>query len=177
MSGYRFDRLRLLVVDDNVHMRKLVVTILQAFGAAQIYESADAQNAWAIARETNPDVIFVDWMLEGMNGLELVRLIRTSPVSANPFVPIVMLTGYTQLDHVLQARDAGVNEFLAKPVSVKAIFSRLLSVIEHPRPYVRTTNYFGPCRRRRVRDKYAGPERRTNEDTTFVDVGEQKMSA
>jgi CheY-like chemotaxis protein len=177
MSGYRFDRLRLLVVDDNVHMRKLVVTILQAFGAAQIYESADAQNAWAIARETNPDVIFVDWMLEGMNGLELVRLIRTSPVSANPFVPIVMLTGYTQLDHVLQARDAGVNEFLAKPVSVKAIFSRLISVIEHPRPYVRTTNYFGPCRRRHVRDKYAGPERRTNEDTTFVDVGEQKMSA
>jgi CheY-like chemotaxis protein len=177
MSGYRFDRLRLLVVDDNVHMRKLVVTILQAFGAAQIYESADAQNAWAIARETNPDVIFVDWMLEGMNGLELVRLIRTSPVSANPFVPIVMLTGYTQLDHVIQARDAGVNEFLAKPVSVKAIFSRLLSVIEHPRPYVRTTNYFGPCRRRRVREEYVGPERRTNEKATFVDANEQKMSA
>jgi CheY-like chemotaxis protein len=177
MSGYRFDRLRLLVVDDNVHMRKLVVTILQAFGAAQIYESADAQGAWAIARETNPDVIFVDWMLEGMNGLELVRLIRTSPVSANPFVPIVMLTGYTQLDHVTQARDAGVNEFLAKPVSVKAIYSRLLSVIEHPRPYVRTTNYFGPCRRRRVREEYSGPERRTNENTTFVDANQEKMCA
>lgn len=177
MSGYRFDRLRLLVVDDNVHMRKLVVTILQAFGAAQIYESADAQNAWAIARETNPDVIFVDWMLEGMNGLELVRLIRTSPVSANPFVPVVMLTGYTQLDHVTQARDAGVNEFLAKPVSVKAIYSRLLSVIEHPRPYVRTSVYFGPCRRRRVREEYTGPERRTNENSTFVDANEQKMSA
>jgi CheY-like chemotaxis protein len=177
MSGYRFDRLRLLVVDDNVHMRKLVVTILQAFGAAQIYESTDATSAWAIARETNPDVIFVDWMLEGMNGLELVRLIRTSPVSANPFVPIIMLTGYTQLDHVIQARDAGVNEFLAKPVSVKAIYSRLLSVIEYPRPYVRTTNYFGPCRRRHVRDEYTGPERRTNEKTTFVDANEQKMSA
>ncbi|HEY4124687.1 MAG TPA: response regulator [Rhizomicrobium sp.] len=177
MSGYRFDRLRLLVVDDNVHMRKLVVTILQAFGAAQIYESADAQNAWAIARETNPDVLFVDWMLEGMSGLELVRMIRTSPASPNPFVPIVMLTGYTQLDNVIQARDAGVNEFLAKPVSVKAILSRLISVIEYPRPYVRTTNYFGPCRRRHIRDEYTGPERRTNETETAIDDAAQKLSA
>jgi CheY-like chemotaxis protein len=177
MNGYRFDRLRLLVVDDNVHMRKLVVTILQAFGAAQIYESADAEGAWAIARETNPDVIFVDWMLEGMSGLELVRQIRTSPVSANPFVPIIMLTGYTQIAHVLQARDAGVNEFLAKPVSVKAIFSRLISVIEYPRPYVRTTNYFGPCRRRHARDEYTGPERRINENSSVVEANQQKLSA
>jgi len=177
MSGYRFDRLKILVVDDNVHMRKLVVTILQAFGAVQIYESADAQNAWAIARETNPDVIFVDWMLEGMNGLELVRMIRTSPASPNPFVPIVMLTGYTQIDHVIQARDAGVNEFLAKPVSVKAILSRLISVIEHPRPYVRTKVYFGPCRRRRAREEYRGPERRTNENATAVDGAPEKLSA
>jgi len=177
MSGYRFDRLKILVVDDNVHMRKLVVTILQAFGAVQIYESADAQNAWAIARETNPDVIFVDWMLEGMNGLELVRMMRTSPASPNPFVPIVMLTGYTQIDHVIQARDAGVNEFLAKPVSVKAILSRLISVIEHPRPYVRTKVYFGPCRRRRAREEYRGPERRTNENATAVDGDPEKLSA
>ncbi len=178
MSGYRFDRLRLLVVDDNVHMRKLVVTILQAFGANQLYEAADAQNAWAVTREINPDVVFVDWMLEGgMNGLELVRLIRTSPASSNPFVPIIMLTGYTQIENVVQARDAGVNEFLAKPVSVKAILSRLISVIEYPRPYVRTTVYFGPCRRRHARDEYRGPERRTNENATIVDGAPEKLSA
>ena len=61
-----------------------------------------------------------------------------------------------------QARDAGVNEFLAKPVSVKAVMSRLVSVIEHPRPYVRTKAYFGPCRRRRGKEEYRGPERRSN---------------
>ncbi|HTO39429.1 MAG TPA: response regulator [Rhizomicrobium sp.] len=164
MSGYRFDRLRLLVVDDNVHMRKLVVTILQAFGATQIFEAADGEGAWSIAREANPDVIFLDWMLDGMSGLDLARLIRTSPSTPNPFVPIIMLTGYSQLDHVIKARDAGVNEFLAKPVSVKAILSRLIAVIEYPRPYVRTKVYFGPCRRRRVRDEYGGPERRSPDD-------------
>jgi CheY-like chemotaxis protein len=160
MSGYRFDRLKVLVVDDNQHMRKLVVTILQAFGVIQIHEAVDGAQAWASMRETNPDVIITDWMMEGMTGIELVKMVRTSPATPNPFVPIIMLTGYTQVDHVRQARDAGANEFLAKPVSVKAIMSRLVSVIEHPRPYVRTKAYFGPCRRRRGKEEYRGPERR-----------------
>ena len=166
MSGYRFDRLKILVVDDNAHMRKLVVTILQAFGAIQIFEAADGDRAWSLLRETNPDVITLDWMMEGMSGLEFAKLVRTSQQTPNPFVPIIMLTGHTHIDHVRQARDAGVNEFLAKPVSVKAILSRLIAVIEHPRPYVRTKAYFGPCRRRRGQDEYRGPERRTAEATT-----------
>ncbi|HEY0105466.1 MAG TPA: response regulator [Rhizomicrobium sp.] len=160
-GGYRFDRLKVMVVDDNQHMRKLVVTILQAFGVMQIFESGDGNRAWSMLRDANPDVIFLDWMLEGLSGIGLVKLVRTSSQTPNPFVPIIMLTGYTQADHVRQARDAGVNEFLAKPVSVNAIMMRLVSVIEHPRPYVRTKAYFGPCRRRRGKEEYRGPERRT----------------
>jgi CheY-like chemotaxis protein len=160
MSGYRFERLKVLVVDDNQHMRKLVVTILQAFGVIQIFEAPDGNAAWKMLREANPDVVILDWMMEGMTGIELVKMVRTSSQTPNPFVPIIMLTGYTQADHVRQARDAGANEFLAKPVSVKAIMSRLAAVIENPRPYVRTKAYFGPCRRRRGRDEYRGPERR-----------------
>src|SRR5665213_3271224 len=136
MSGYRFDRLKILVIDDNQHMRKLVVTILQAFGAIQIYEAADGQQAWAMLRDANPDVIFLDWVMEGMNGLEFTKMVRTSAASPNPFVPIVMLTGHTSVEHVRRARDAGVNEFLAKPVSVKALLTRLTAVIERPRPFV-----------------------------------------
>ncbi|MEJ0041504.1 MAG: response regulator [Rhizomicrobium sp.] len=167
MSGYRFDRLKILVVDDNQHMRKLVVTILQAFGVVQIFEAADGNRAWAMMRETNPDVVLLDWMMEGMNGLDVVKLVRTSPQTPNPFVPIIMLTGYTQAERVRQARDAGANEFLAKPVSVKAVMSRLVSVIEHPRPYVRTKAYFGPCRRRRGKEEYRGPERRSMASDTL----------
>jgi CheY-like chemotaxis protein len=160
MSGYRFERLRVLVVDDNPHMRKLVITILQAFGVVQIFEAGDGDKAWAMIREANPDVVFLDWMMDGLNGLEVAQLIRTSPQTPNPFVPVIMLTGYTTLDKVRAARDAGINEFLAKPVSVKAVMSRLVAVIEQPRPYVRTKLYFGPCRRRRGQDEYRGPERR-----------------
>lgn len=160
MSGYKFDRLKILVVDDNAHMRKLVTTILQAFGVIQIQEAEAGQRAWSILREFNPDIVVLDWVMEGMSGLELVQMIRSDPQSPNPFVPVIMLTGHTSLDHVMQARDAGVNEFIAKPVSVKTMMSRLVSVIEHPRPYVRTSAYFGPCRRRRGAEEYHGPERR-----------------
>jgi CheY-like chemotaxis protein len=160
MSGYRFDRMKILVVDDNVHMRKLVVTILQAFGVLQIFEAENGDRAWAILREANPDVVVLDWVMEGMSGIELMKMIRTNPQSPNPFVPVIMLTGHTLIEHVNKARDAGVNEFIAKPVSVKTMMQRLVAVIEQPRPYVRTSVYFGPCRRRRGDSDYRGPERR-----------------
>jgi DNA-binding response OmpR family regulator len=149
-----------LVVDDNPHMRKIVVTILQAFGVIQIFEVAEAETAWKLLRDNNPDVAIVDWIMEGMSGLDLVKMIRTSTASPNPFVPVIMLTGHTSLDRVRMARDGGVNELLAKPVSVTAVLQRLTAVIDHPRPFVRTKVYFGPCRRRRGGDEYKGPERR-----------------
>jgi DNA-binding response OmpR family regulator len=160
MSGYKFDRLKILVVDDNVHMRKLVTTILQAFGVNQVQEAESGKRAWALLREFNPDVVVLDWVMEDMSGVELVQMLRTDAQTPNPFVPVIMLTGHTSLDHVMQARDAGANEFIAKPVSVKTMMSRLVAVIESPRPYVRTAGYFGPCRRRRGAEEYRGPERR-----------------
>jgi CheY-like chemotaxis protein len=161
MSEYRFDRLKVLVVDDNVHMRKLVITILQAFGINQIFEAGDGERAWQSLREVNPDILVLDWVMEGMSGIDLVRLIRSNPQAPNPFVPVIMLTGHTSLEHVREARDAGINEFMAKPISVKTMMSRLVAVIEQPRPYVRTGNFFGPCRRRRPLREYQGPERRS----------------
>ena len=159
MSGYRFDRLRVLVVDDNVHMRRLVTTILQAFGVITIFEASTGEGAWELIREHNPDIVVLDWVMEGMSGIDLIKMIRANPQSPNPFVPTIMLTGHTSMEHVQEARDAGANEFIAKPVSVKTMMSRLSSVIEHPRPYVRTKAYFGPCRRRRNQE-HAGGERR-----------------
>jgi CheY-like chemotaxis protein len=168
MSEYNFDRLRVLVVDDNAHMRKLVTTILQAFGISQIAEAESADRAWQSLRDTNPDVIVLDWVMEGMSGMELVRTIRSNPQAPNPFVPVIMLSGHTSLEHVRLARDAGVNEFIAKPVSVRTMMSRLVAVIESPRAYVRTGSFFGPCRRRRNIAEYQGAERRN--DSSLVAV-------
>jgi len=141
-------------------------------GGHEHNQRTDAIDVAAVMRDLNPDVILLDWMMDGMTGLDFVKMVRTSSASANPFVPIIMLTGYTQVDHVRAARDAGVNEFLAKPVSVKAVMTRLTAVIEHPRSYVRTKVYFGPCRRRRGHEEYRGPERRTAGDGIPIDNAE-----
>jgi hypothetical protein len=61
---------------------------------------------------------------------------------------------------VVSARDAGVTEFLAKPISAKALYQRILNVVANPRPFIRTKTYFGPDRRRNVNPNYVGPERR-----------------
>ncbi len=164
MSGYRFDRMKVLVVDDYVHMRKLIATILQAFGVVHIFEADNGERALAVMRDANPDVLILDWVMEGMSGIDLVRMIRSNPQSPNPFLPVIMLTGHTSLDHVNTARDAGVNEFIAKPVAAKTLMQRLAVVIEQPRPFVRTSVYFGPCRRRRTFVDYRGSERRKDGD-------------
>ena len=161
MSGYRFERLKILIVDDNLHMRRLVSTILNAFGVKDVFEAHNGEKAWDRLREINPDVIILDWMMEGMNGIERTKLVRTTSSSPNPFVPIIMLSGHTSAERVREARDSGINEFLAKPVSANTMLTHLTSVIENPRPFVRTKNYFGPCRRRFIDPEYSGPERRT----------------
>jgi DNA-binding response OmpR family regulator len=156
-------------------MRKLVITILQAFGCTQIVECVDGEHAWECLHEVDPDVILLDWQMSGMTGLDFVKKVRSSRDCPNPFVPVIMLTGHTHIDHVRLARDAGTNEFLAKPVSVKAILSRLMAVVEHPRPFVRSNAYFGPCRRRRPLDDFHGPDRRNSEFTVIDDTSQRAL--
>ncbi|HKD48392.1 MAG TPA: response regulator [Rhizomicrobium sp.] len=160
MSGHRFDKLKILVVDDNAHMRKLVLTILRAFGALQIFEAKNCERAWTLLCEHNPDVVLLDWMMEGTSGIELARKIRTDPHAPDPLVPLVMLSGHTRPARVQEARDAGINEFIDKRVSVKTLIKGLTAVIRSPRPDVRTKSYLGPCRRRRNLPEYDGTERR-----------------
>ena len=77
------------------------------------------------------DVLIVDWHMEPLDGLDFVRLVRTAKDSANSYVPIIMLTGYTEYRRVTDARDAGVNEFLAKPISAGALYLRFASIVDN----------------------------------------------
>jgi DNA-binding response OmpR family regulator len=86
--------------------------------------------------------------------------VRTSEKSSNHFVPIIMITGHTEKENILAARDAGVTEFLAKPITAQSLFNRIAEIVERPRAFVRAEGYFGPDRRRRTLENYAGPWRR-----------------
>jgi DNA-binding response OmpR family regulator len=94
------------------------------------------------------------------DGLELTQMIRQPGGNANPYVPIIMMTGHSEKRRVTAARDAGITEFLAKPVSAKGLYERIVSVIVNPRPFIKTKTYFGPDRRRSAVSTYTGPERR-----------------
>jgi len=159
MMGYRLDRLSVLVVDDNQHMRSLVRTILESLGVSQIMEARDGAHALEKMAQTQIDLMIVDWNMEPMDGLALTRYLRTAEDSPDQFVPVIMLSGHTERARVMEARDAGVTEFMAKPVSARSLYARIVSIIENPRPFVRTAEYFGPDRRRQMLP-FEGPDRR-----------------
>ena len=155
-----FTRLRFLVIDDNAHMRQIVRTILLGFGAREIQEAEDGATGLETFTQNRPDIVITDWEMPIFTGIELTQMIRQPGPNANPFVPIIMLAAHTEKTRVMAARDAGITEFLAKPISAKALYLRIRNVIAHPRPFIKTETYFGPDRRRTTNPNYAGPERR-----------------
>ena len=165
MQSYDYSRLSVLVVDDSPHMRRLVRTVLLAIGCTheRVHEAADGDSALNILRSHQVDVVFLDWMMRPTDGINLTRTIRAGGNVPNPYVPIIMLTGHTTRSSILAARDAGVTEYLAKPVTANGIVSRLQMIVEKPRPFVRTPSFFGPDRRRKDSSFYRGPERREDE--------------
>ncbi len=160
MDAYNLERLNFLVVDDDSHMRSLVRSVLHGLGAKHIEEATDGADAYARLGTYAADVVICGWQMSPMDGLEFVRLLRTGTDSPNPFVPVILLTAYTEAERVVEARDAGITEFLAKPFSAQQLYSRIRAIIEHPRPFVRAKSYVGPDRRRRQDPDYKGPERR-----------------
>lgn len=159
--SFTFEPLLVLVVDDQPFTRLLVRRILRAIGIRHIIEAEDGATALAQLHEHAVDLAIVDWEMEPVDGLKFVDRVRTPDASPHPYLPIIMLTAHTEAERVREARDAGVNDIIAKPVSVETMYKRILSIIERPRPFVRSARYFGPDRRRRgSSDGYGGPFRR-----------------
>ena len=89
----------------------------------------------------------------------LIDWVRSSSESSDRMIPIIMLTANSEQDYVVNARDKGVTEFLAKPFNVEGLYRRLVAVIAKPRSFVNADEYFGPDRRRR-QVPFGGTDRR-----------------
>lgn len=163
MSTYNFENILILVIDDNPHMRLIITNILKSFGARRVYVAEDGSEAFEIMKTHPIDIVIVDWVMEPLDGHDFVKLIRSSPDSPAPYVPIIMLTAYTEEFRVTRGRDVGITEFIVKPVSPKTLLARLISVIDEPRGFVNSPNYKGPDRRRRRNSTYTGEERRSGQ--------------
>lgn len=153
-------KLKVLVVDDNQHMTSIVKTILRGFGVKDSFEAHNADDALDLLRSQSVDLIVLDYAMDPVDGPQLARMIRTGPESSHTFAPIIMLTAYAEKSKVEAARDAGVTEFCAKPVSAAELYRKVRVAINAPRSFIRTPLYFGPDRRRRDDLSYDGKERR-----------------
>lgn len=154
-------KVRFLLVDDNVHMMNIVKTVLRGFGATLVLEARSAGEALGMLRHDAIDIVILDYLMEEEDGVAFVRRVRTAPDSPAPYVPIIMLTAHSERARVEAARDAGATEFCAKPVTAADMLKKIAAVIDHPRPFIRSDAYFGPDRRRRQEPGYDGPERRS----------------
>lgn len=160
-----FKNLHILIVEDISPMRDLTTSVLKAQGIGKVSYAADGQKGFEAFCHLNPDIVLTDWQMPIMNGLEMVKLIRTNPRSPNKMVPIIMMTGYGSPVKISDARDHGITEFLVKPFSAKDLSKRILHIIKSPRDFIITEKYAGPDRRRKQENSlFTGKNIRTNEN-------------
>lgn len=138
-------------------MGAIVRAVLASWGCTDVRTSETMLDAISRLDRESFDLMIVDRKLPDGDGFQLVRQIRRSPLA---FLPILVLTGHASAKAVAEARDSGVNEFLAKPFTAQRLYERLQRLIYQPRPFVTCDDYAGPDRRRRVDPDYKGPERR-----------------
>ena len=149
-----------LIVEPNNFMRSVVRNILKAFGAQKVKEAADGADAFKNMQSTVPDIILTEWVMEPIDGIDFTRLVRTAGDTPNPYIPIILMTAYSEWHRVIEARESGITEFIVKPLSAKTLLVHIAEVIERPRPFVKTGTYFGPDRRRRRKGDFRGDEKR-----------------
>ena len=118
------------------------------------------------------DCIFVDNMNQKENGLELTKHIRHEEDNSLRKLPIILCTAFTGFQSITSARDAGVTEILAKPVSPDQIMEKMENALFNKRDFVEIEAYSGPDRRRRTID-YSGEEDRRNSHILPPKINEQ----
>lgn len=161
--------MKVLVVDDNQHMVNIVKTILRGFGVKDFFDARDPSDALDLLRSTQIDLVVTDYAMEPMDGFQFVRSLRRSDDNLIKFIPVIMLTAYSERSRVEGARDAGVNEFCTKPVTAIELYKKVRAIINAPRAFVRTDVYFGPDRRRHSAENFGGEERRDKDRDETVE--------
>jgi DNA-binding response OmpR family regulator len=157
--------LSVLVIDGSQFMRKIVRNCLLNVGVKEVYEAGDGIAGLEAIRAIVPDVVILDWELPLLNGAELARIVRSPGVFPTPNVPIIMLTSHGERWRVIEASRIGINEYLVKPVSAKALYDRLVSIVAKPRRIVQVGAYYGPEPRRPIDEPPGEP---STADTVLI---------
>jgi CheY-like chemotaxis protein len=136
-----------LIIDDSRYARSFIKTGLQSFGIQTILEAPDGPAGLEILASTPVHLVIVDQDMTPMSGIDFVRYVRSGDMVPCIDVAILMVSGDAAKEVVFEARGAGVNEFLVKPVSADSLFRRVRNVLVNPKAFIRTAEFTGPDRR------------------------------
>jgi two-component system chemotaxis response regulator CheY len=159
----RLAQVKVLIADDDRRIAVIVKEVLESLGFSIIHVARDGTQALQILQSQKIDMVITDWQMEPMDGINLVKYLRTSQDSPNRFIPIIMLTGNADRSQVEVARDVGVTEFVVKPFSAKTLCNRIALLIENPRSFILSKKFVGPDRRRRAMLPTDGNEKRNRD--------------
>ena len=146
----RIESLRVLLIDDDNFMRKVVRSMLNSIGIKTVLEASNGVAGLKALCDQNPDLVIVDWEMPLMNGHEFVCTVRSPGEFPCPDVPIIMLSGHGDRWRVVEAARIGAHEYLLKPVSTQSLHDRIVAILGQPRPTVKLNGYYGPLPRRLV---------------------------
>lgn len=126
-------KLHYLIVEDDMFTRNLIKSALQAYGLRNIREASSAVQGFRIIKSEPVDVVLTDYDMVPLSGIDLVRLVRNDPGVPDPQLPIIMISGHAEPAVIREAKDAGVSEYLVRPISAEKIFRRIESVLRRPK--------------------------------------------
>ena len=165
-QAYDFSTFKVLVVDDFVFISDLVSSTLNEMGIGKVMKAENGvvakerlNNYNLVQSVNNIDVIILDWLMPEMNGPAFLKWLRGHEAETIKFLPVIVCSAYTSTKFVEKARDLGATDVMVKPVSAEKLASRIQHVIEHPRPFIKSPDFFGPDRRRKIIE-FKGTERR-----------------
>lgn len=145
---------RIVLVDEDAHQRQLLVWELTGLGFRNVSAIERPLSALEHIADFPTDLLITDYHID------LLHLLRTHPRSPAPGLPVIMVTARADAEAVAAARDAGVDEFLVKPVEPEDLYAHIRNTLERRRKVIKEDGYRGPDRRRHHLDVEDGKERR-----------------
>jgi two-component system, chemotaxis family, chemotaxis protein CheY len=162
-------RLSVLIVEDSLFIRSIIANSLKVLGVGQVSMAEDGGRAIEFLQlvKSDPmragvqsvDIVISNWDMSPVDGMMLLRWIRRHKDSPDRYMPFMFLTGFTDLNHIREAREQGAHEVMTKPFTVKTLAEKILGIVQRNRQFVHTKDYFGPDRRRQQLP-YRNAERR-----------------
>ncbi|MEX1155255.1 response regulator [Parvibaculum sp.] len=149
VSPEAYSQLGVLIVEDTQHMAVLLRSILSGLGVRNVASARSGEDALTALMRGNVNLVIMDDLMPPLDGLSVVRAIRTNDEDELSTVPVIYVTTQRERSAIIAARDAGVTEILSKPFSAQQLIARIETVLMRPRAIVRSAEFTGPDRRRR----------------------------